>query len=801
MEKRKAIVGLFVLSLLFVSIMSITITGTSNEKYKDNDDEYKEDFEEVDEFEQPEDWSRDHGVTFRNITYKNSTSVTDDEGNLHVVWEENSSDGWNINYLKLWNDDGQKLINDMKITSNDRTSLNPKIVVDDSNHIYIVWQEKMDGEWKLFFAKLLYSPNNIKILEERVHLRDLGEGRPKDYSILYGEDDLIHLAYEKKEEKYHYLYYRNMDLDGDINPCSCNSLADTYKTPMKPKIVQSLDGYIDVIWLETFQQNKGLFYKKIDVSGSLVVDKTRLTVIHRTTRFDVKVGTSKNIHLVFDDSRYHDHKMDIIYTKLSPNGTTLIDDFLITQRGDDNNSFSPSLTIDERNDLYIAWADSRDYKKTMSNKTTIWETPHDIYCKKMNDDGDIISEGIRLTGDFSFSFKPTIMSDKNNNQHLIWEDDMDGKMKIYYKNTEKPDLDVDEIVITTPEPTYNSTVNVTVTVENTGGSRMNTTGELYLGEGQSRELIDEFDIDISEHGTVNLKANFTALTKGDNVLTFVGNPDKRTEETNYDNNKLTKYFSISYYEMQIKPENRTVSVEPGEEAKFDYEILNKGNIQQQLNVDYKTDQGSFNLPSSSKENLSAESELERNFTVGTSKEEMAGKYNVTVKLESLAVEGLTVSTNFTVEILPVYDFSLYSGVNNITKPKENYNYSLTITVENRANTDQRIMLYVLDGSEYAYVSPGDIILKPGESRNIELNFTAIQDADRSEDITLTVNAESQNTELSRMESVTIEGEEIKESSGGILAAIIGLPWMWIGVAVAVSVGGFFGVNIFRSYTA
>lgn len=787
--------GLFVLSLLFVSIVSITSTGTDN-------DEYREDFEEVDEFEQPEYWSRDYGVTFRNITYRNSTSVIDDEGNLHVVWEENGSDGWNIYYLKLWNDDGQKLINDMKITSNDRTSLNPKVVVDDSNHIYIVWEEKIDGEWKLFFAKLLYSPTNIKILEERVHLRDLGDGRPKDYSILFGKDDLIHLVYEKKEGKYHYLYYRNMDLDGDINPCSCKSLADTDKTPMNPKIVQSLDGYIDVIWLETFQQNKGLFYKKIDVSGSLVVGKTRLTVVHRITRFDVKVDDFNHIHVVFDDSRYHDHKLDVIYTKLSPNGTTLIDDFLLTPRGDDNNSFSPSLSIDERNDLYIAWADSRDYKKTISNDTTIWETPHDIYVKKMNDMGDILSDGIRLTGDFSFSFKPTIMSDKNNNQHLIWEDDMDRKMKIYYKNTEKPDLKVDDIVINTPNPTYNSTVNISVAVENIGDSRIVTDGELYLGYGRSGELIDDFAIDLPVHGSVDLKANYTAMKKGDNVLTFVGNPDRDTEEVSYENNKMTKHFSVAYHEFQIRSNNYTVSVKPGEEARFDYKVLNKGNTEQDIKVSYKTDQMDFKLSDPREDNISAEGRLKDNFTVETSNGKTAGKYNVSVVVESLSVEDLVVSQNFTVEILPVYDFEFYTGVDNITKPKKNYNYTLTMNVVNKANTDQRIMIYVLDGSKYAFVSPSDIILKPGESRNIQLDFSGIKNADRSKDITITINADSQNTELSKTGTVTIEGEGVKKSGGGgILASILGLPWMWIGVAVAVAVGGFFGVNIFRSYTA
>ncbi|MFW6176247.1 MAG: CARDB domain-containing protein [Thermoplasmatota archaeon] len=792
MKTAKAIVGLFVFCLLLGSIISIS--SAENGVH-----DYKEDFEEVDEFEQPESWSRDYGVTFRNITYRNSTSDIDKEGNLHVVWEENSSDGWNIYYLKLWNHDGQKLINDMKITSNDRTSLNPKIVVDDSNHIYIVWEEKVNDEWELYFAKLLYSPNNIKILEERVHLRNMGPGRPKDYSILLGDDDLIHLVYEKKEDLYHYLYYQKIDLEGEIQPCSCKSIANTDGTPMKPKIVQSVEGYIDVIWLETYQNNKGLFYKKIDTSGTNIVNKTRLTVVHRITRFDVLVDELHHIHVVFDDDRYHDHKMDVIYTKLSPNGTTLIDDLLITQRGDDNNSFSPSFSIDERNDLFISWADSRDYKKTISNDTTIWETPHDIYMKKMDDEGDMLSKGIRLTGDFSFSFRPTILSDSDNNQHLIWEDNIEGKRKIFYKNTEKPDLTVSEIALDTSEPTFNTTTNVTVTVENIGENSISTDGKLYLGDDESGQLLDKFDFEVSKGGSVKLRTNFTIDFKGDNALTFVGNPARDTEETEYQNNRLTKQFSVTYHDLQIKSENHTASVKPGKSTRFDYKILNNGNTEQDIKITYESDQDDFELPDTVEEGVMSEKEY--NFTVGTPNGKLAGKYNVTVKVESLSVEELDVSQNFSVEILPIYDFSLYTNVSNITKPKENYNYTLDFNIENHANTDQRIMIYVLEGSDYAYVSPGDIILKPGESRNIELDFTGIQNADRSEDITLTVNADSQNTELSKTESVVIEGEDVKESGdGGILAAILGLPWMWIGVAVAVAVGGFFGFNVFRSYT-
>jgi len=795
MKPTKAMVGFFIFSLLLVSFISITSADMQLQEYKEN-------FEEVNEFKQPEYWSRDYGVTFRNITYRNSTSAIDQNGNLHVVWEENNSDSWNIYYLKLWNDDGQKLINDMRITSNDRTSLNPKVVVDDSNHIYIVWEEKVNNEWKLFFAKLLYSPSNIKILEERVHICDMGKGRPKDYSILLGEDDLIHLVYEKKEELYHYLYYKKLDLEGDIIPCSCKSIANTDKTPMNPKIVQSLDGYIDVIWLETFQENKGLFYKKIDTSGTKIVNKTRLTVVHRITRFDVQVDAYNNIHVVFDDSRYHDHKMDIIYTKLSPNGTTLIDDFLITQRGDDNNSFSPSFSIDERNDLHIAWADSRDYKKTISNDTTIWDTPHDIYVKKMDDDGNILSQGIRLTGDFSFSFKPTIMSDTNNNQHLIWEDNIEGKMKIFYKNTEKPDLNVDDIKFQDPSPTYNTSVNVSVTVDNIGDSRISTSSKLYLGGIESGKLLDDFSIELSKDDSIKLKTNFKITKKGDNVLSFIANPDRKVEETSYKNNKLTKHFSISYHELQIQSTNNTMSVDPGGTAKFDYKILNKGNTKQEFEVSYESTQSDFNLPNSYEESLSGEEELEKNFTVDTSKQKLAGKYNVSVHVQSLTVEDIYITQNFTIEILPVYDFNFYTNVENITKPKKNYNYTLDLTLVNQANTDQRIMIFVLEGSKYAYTTPSDVILKPGERRNIQLDFTGIKNADRSKDIDITINANSQNSGESKTESVTIKGEEVKQaSSGGILAAIIGLPWMWIGVAIAVAVGGFFGFNIFRSYTA
>jgi len=97
-----------------------------------------------------------------NSTYWNdaesydSAIALDNNGNLHVVWEDNTNGiwgtDWEIMYISHTEATGWSNVSVLSdghnnIYWNDDSSLNPDIAIDSSNNIHVVWNDDTDGTW------------------------------------------------------------------------------------------------------------------------------------------------------------------------------------------------------------------------------------------------------------------------------------------------------------------------------------------------------------------------------------------------------------------------------------------------------------------------------------------------------------------------------------------------------------------------------------------------------------------------------------------------------------------------------
>ncbi len=780
--------GIIVSFLLVIPFASIGIPCQSLQGSSLQVQSYQEDHEEVDSFEDPEIWIEDQGVTFKDSISRNTSSDMDDKGNIDVVWEDDRGDDWNIFYVKLRNRDGEKLINDFRVTDNEDISWNPQIATQDE-YIYIVWQEYLEGSWDLHFSKLRYSEEEITQVIERVELLELGNSRPKEYSFIKGENRHFHLVYEKEEEDRQDIYYVKINTEGSLL-MEPQSITDTPDISYKPQIQRSNNGYLHILWLEPIERNNGIFYKQIDTDVNTRVDRKRLTVVKNLTRYDVTVDEEGSLHLIFDDDRYHDYKRDVIYQRLDGSGNIDTDDSLITPRGDDNNSFSPTITLEGPDEIHVTWADSRDYRSLSDDRLNITQIPHEIYTTVINSDGEKLRPEKRLTGSFSFSTRPLMITDEDNEQHLLWEDDRREVRDIYYKRTMKPDLAVENITAEPDEPLYNSTVSVEVLLKNYGGSRIDTTGSLYL-ENED-QILSQVNISIGPGKEQSFTIEFITREKGQQTLIFAANEEREETEKNYDQNRKETTFFTRYYDLSMTPVRENITLLPDERGIFQYNVTNEGNAPQDIGVDLNVtgpEEGIEIEHPPLEEKLEAGETRGYEFNATPESDQLAGEYTIRVTIESLETERVDVSENFTLEVEPVYDLSLYIEETTISDPAE-INYTVDMTVNNLANTDQEIWVYIGEGNEYAHVEGGMVILEPGETTNPILNISGYHLIE-GEELEITVIAGSQDDpDVMESETVLIEGEEDEEES--LLASI---PWVWIGIAVGLIVGVFIAFRV------
>jgi len=81
----------------------------------------------------------------------------------------------------------------------------------------------------------------------------------------------------------------------------------------------------------------------------------------------IAVDTNNNVHITSCDSM--DGNLEIYYTKLDNNGTTLVDDTRLTT--DSASSIFPAIAVDTNNNVHITWDDDRDGNSEIYYKHSI----------------------------------------------------------------------------------------------------------------------------------------------------------------------------------------------------------------------------------------------------------------------------------------------------------------------------------------------------------------------------------------------------------------------------------------------
>ena len=88
--------------------------------------------------------------------------VIDSSDNVHIVWEDRR-DNSEIYYKKL-NNDGVNLTGDIRTTNNPYNSLIPSMAIDSSDNIHGVWLDNRDGNYEIYYKHYgLVYPKNITL--------------------------------------------------------------------------------------------------------------------------------------------------------------------------------------------------------------------------------------------------------------------------------------------------------------------------------------------------------------------------------------------------------------------------------------------------------------------------------------------------------------------------------------------------------------------------------------------------------------------------------------------------------------
>lgn len=336
---------------------------------------------------------------------------------------------------------------DLRLTEvDDYSSRGARVAVDSMNDLHIVWNDYRHGPSELYYMKLDEN-GNIVVDETTLTTLDSISSRLGDCAC--DSQDNIHIVWDDIRDSGPIpnmeIYYMKLDNMG-------NTLIDETRITHFPHnslyasmTIDSSDN-VHIVWCEEVNVynilQEEIFYTKLDNNGNTLVNDLALTESDGEESLfpDIEADSNGNIHVVWLDDRNETGTtkcQDVYYTKLDNNGNTIIDDTKIFVRGD---FYRPNIIIDSNDMIHLACGSLIGWKGNVYKQ---------IYYVKMDNDGDPLFEEIRLTNDDENASHPTLHLDTEENVHIVWEDERHENTEIYYMKVDNEgNILLDELRLT-----------------------------------------------------------------------------------------------------------------------------------------------------------------------------------------------------------------------------------------------------------------------------------------------------------------------------------------------------------------
>lgn len=219
-------------------------------------------------------------------------------------------------------------------------------------------------------------------------------------------------------------HYTSMGLTSDtyIIPGPIIVSTESHDHSYKPILVSDAQGDLHVTWYDYSNfdgagTDADIFYKRWNAStsswGTTVVISTESNSLSRNP--SLVTDSFGNIHITWEEG--NGLYMDIIYKLWNASNLSWGSPLWISSNSS-KNSYTPTISTDNFDNIFIAWADETDYGGSGSDRDIFYRT----WNASMSNWGNTEVISIEST---ATSRDPILTTDHDNNIHVVWVDNTD----------------------------------------------------------------------------------------------------------------------------------------------------------------------------------------------------------------------------------------------------------------------------------------------------------------------------------------------------------------------------------------
>ena len=353
--------------------------------------------------------------------YQPDMAVTSD-GIIYVVWRDfrdDSGKGQDDIYFAKSTNGGLTFSAGVCVCDDNGTALNyaPRVATDNQGNVYVVWHDNRNENWDIYFAKSTDGGANFSTNVQVVNDPDT----QYEAALAIDNDGNIYVTWIHS-------YYTGFYNDYDVYSAKSTNGGQTFTTPVRiddndgddwqysANIKVDESGIIYVAWTDHRNGRSNIYFAKSTDGGESFSENIRVNSTDYGQGYpDLALDDTENIYVVWKDSRdYYSSNTTQVYLAESTDSGASFEAGV--QVNDANITISitylyPSLAVTGDGKIYVSWWDNRNDNL-------------DVYLTRSYDGGVSFSPSRRMNDDINNApqDQSRIVVDESGDIYGVWSD-------------------------------------------------------------------------------------------------------------------------------------------------------------------------------------------------------------------------------------------------------------------------------------------------------------------------------------------------------------------------------------------